>query len=261
MKKTILISLCLLLTANLWAETGRQIMDEQKKRHESSSEEEVIKMVLIDDKSGQKENRDMIRMSKKGSDGTFKYLARFESPANVRGVTLLTWEKKGGEDDQWLYMPAQGEKLKRIAGNNRRQYFMGTDFAYEDLGGEKLDDYNFNVAREEDFKGAKCWMIDTTPANDETKKSSGYSKREIWVCKDDYTTRKTDYYDKGGKLLKTAEPFDIVAAKGDMKRASSVLMTHHQNKHKTLMGTKGRKINEGLDDSKFTERAVLEASK
>ena len=45
---------------------------------------------------------------------------------------------KDREDDQWLYMPAYGQKLKRIAGGNKKGYFMGTDFSYEDLRPENL---------------------------------------------------------------------------------------------------------------------------
>ena len=57
--------------------------------------------------------------------------------------------------------------------------------------------------------------------------------------------------------MKTATSYDIKTVQGDMMRASKVLMEHHQNKHKTVMGTLERKVGEMIDDSIFTERVVL----
>ena len=136
----ILISYMLCIAAPAFSEelSGIDIMKEQKKRHEAAQEYENIKMVLIDS-SGNKETRELKRYAKKDNSGLFKYLARFEGPADIRGTALLTWEQKDREDDQWLYMPAYGQKLKRIAGGNKKGYFMGTDFSYEDLRPEKLE--------------------------------------------------------------------------------------------------------------------------
>jgi hypothetical protein len=239
--------------------TGREIMDKQKARHESTTEYEAIKMVLVDS-SGKTESRELQRYSK-NKDGLFKYLVRFNSPADIKGVSLLTWQQKDREDDQWLYLPAVGEKLKRIAGGGKKTYFMGTDFAYEDLRSEKLDDHTYNVLREEALDGKNCWVIEALPATESEKQSSGYSKRIMWVQKDTLVSLKVEYYDQTGKLMKTGTSFDIQPAKGDLMRAGKVLMDHHLNKHKTVMGTVERKINEPIDDSLFTERSVLSGGK
>lgn len=241
-------------------EDGRAIMEKQKSRHESASESEKVKMVLVDS-SGKNEAREMVRYAKKGADGLYKYLVQFQSPADVRGVGLLTWQQKGREDDQWLYMPALGEKLKRIAGGGKKSYFMGTDFAYEDLRNEKLDDHVYKVMGEETFSEKPCHKIEALPGNDEEKRSSGYSKRILWVTKDTLVTLQVEYYDHNGKLMKTAKSYDIKAVKGEMMRAGKVLMDHHQNKHQTVMGTIERKVDEPIDDAVFTERNVLGGGK
>lgn len=261
MKKTrFILSLTLValaLPSLSYALTGREVMDEQKRRHESTTEKEVINMILMD-KGGKKETRTMIRINKKGDGGFFKYLARFEAPANVRGVTLLTHEKSD-EDDQWLYMPAQGKKLKRIAGNSKKAYFMGTDFTYEDLGGDKLNDFNFKILREEEYGKSKdkCWVIEATPANARVEKSSGYSKRELWIKQDDYTTLQTQYYDRSGKLLKVGTSYKFSTIKDKMMRAKVIQMQHEQTGHRTVMNVKERKVGDTVEDDTFTERTVL----
>ncbi|MCG8375835.1 MAG: outer membrane lipoprotein-sorting protein [Chlorobiales bacterium] len=37
------------------------------------------------------------------------------------------------EDDKWLYMPAM-KKVRRISGASKNEYFMGSDFTYDDMG-------------------------------------------------------------------------------------------------------------------------------
>ena len=41
-----------------------------------------------------------------GSPGDSKTLVRFTDPAEIRGVTLLSYNHKGDSDRQWLYIPA-----------------------------------------------------------------------------------------------------------------------------------------------------------
>ncbi len=236
--------------------SGMDIMKEQKKRHEAAQEYESIKMVLIDSAKN-KEARDLKRYVKKDKTGLFRYLARFDGPADIRGTALLTWEQKGREDDQWLFLPAYGQKLKRIAGGNKKGYFMGTDFAYEDLRPEKLEDHTYNVIKKEKFENQDCYVIEALPATDEEKKTSSYSKRTLWVTADTLVTLKVDFYDRSMKLLKTQTAYDMKTIKGKMMRANKTLMTHHQNNHNTLMGLLERKIDENIDDSVFTERAVV----
>lgn len=252
-----LISCVVLFAVPVFAKelSGLEIMKEQKKRHEATTEYENIKMVLIDS-SNNKETRDMKRYAKKGSAGLFKFLARFEGPANIKGTALLTWEQEGREDDQWLYLPAYGQKLKRIAGGNKKGYFMGTDFSYEDLRPEKLDDHAYNVMNKDKLDNKDCYVIESLPSTEDEKKTTGYAKRILWVTTDAFVTLKIDFYDHSMKLLKTQTAYDIKPIKGEMMRADKVLMTHHQNKHQTLMGLAERKIDEDIDDSLFTERAV-----
>lgn len=253
----VLISCIMFFAVPVFAQelSGLDIMKEQKKRHEATQEYEKIKMVLIDS-SNNKETRDMKRYAKKGGAGLSKFLARFEGPADIKGTALLTWEQKGREDDQWLYLPAYGQKLKRIAGGNKKGYFMGTDFAYEDLRPEKLDDHTYNVIKKEKLDNKDCYVIESLPSTDEEKKTTGYAKRILWVTTDTFVTLKIDFYDHSMKLLKTQTAHDIKTIKGKMMRADKILMAHHQNKHQTVMGLLERKIDENIDDSVFSERAV-----
>jgi len=235
--------------------TGREIVDKQKNLHEVANEFESQKMILVD-KKGKKEVREVRRYSKEVEPDVYRALIVFLNPANIRGTALLTWEHKDAEDDQWLYMPARG-KMQRIAKGGKKNYFMGTDFAYEDLRSENLDAHKYNRLKDEVYKDRDCYVVEALPATKEEKRSSGYSKRIMWVSKGNFVTLKVDFYDRRRKLLKTQTSYDLENVRGSVWRAKKVLMNHHQKKHKTLVGAVKRDIDTVIPDQNFTERFIL----
>lgn len=59
----------------------------------------------------------------------------FTYPGDVKGTGFLTWDydQIGKDDDKWLYLPAM-KKTQRISGSSSKtDYFMGTDFTYDDI--------------------------------------------------------------------------------------------------------------------------------
>jgi hypothetical protein len=103
--------------------TGRQIMEKQKELHKVSSEFEFQKMVLVD-KTGSKETRDVRRYIKENEVDVFRSLIVFLQPSDIKGTALLNWQHKDRSDDQWLYLPAQG-KMQRIAKGGGKKLFHG----------------------------------------------------------------------------------------------------------------------------------------
>lgn len=90
-----------------------------------------------------------------------------------------------GNDDQWLYLPAT-RNAKRIAAAGKKNRFMGTDFAYEDLRPENLAAHSYRLAGSEALDGSDCWVIESVPANEQQASDTGYGKRRLWVRKDNY---------------------------------------------------------------------------
>jgi len=67
-----------------------------------------------------------------------KSLSIFDEPADVKGTTSLTWSHSDKPDDQWLYLPAL-KRVKRISSKNKSGPFMGSEFAFEDIGSQEVD--------------------------------------------------------------------------------------------------------------------------
>jgi len=239
--------------------SGRQIMEKQKEYHKVKSESGAEIMLLVD-KDNNQERRQVRRHAKEMEKDLHRYLVVFLSPGDVKGTALLTWEQKGRENDQWLYLPAQ-KKMQRIAKGSKKNYFMGTDFTYEDMEPEDIDNFNYTVLRTEqvnhDGKDHECYVVQAVPANEEKARESGYSKRIMWIEKKNLITLKGEFYDRRERLQKTQTNHEMENIEGTVWRPKKTLMTHHEKNHKTLTGVTARKINTAIDDSVFTERFIL----
>ncbi len=261
--------LCVLSLIMLWLSipfaaqaaemTGREIMKKQKELHKVQSEIGDEIMLLVD-RDGSREKRQVKRYAKEVGDDVHHYLIVFLKPADIKGTALLTWEQKERENDQWLYLPAQ-KKMQRIAKGSKKNYFMGTDFTYEDMEPEDIDNFNYTILRSEklsqDKKDFDCYVIESVPANKEKKRESGYSKRIMWIEKEYLYTLKVEFYDRRGRLQKVQTNHALENVSGTIWRAKKSLMNHLVRKHKTLTGTTSRKINTSVKGSVFTERFIL----
>jgi len=239
--------------------TGRQVMKKQKELHRVQSEIGNEIMLLVD-KDGSKEKRLVKRYAMEVGDDLHRYLVVFLDPADIKGTALLTWEQKERDNDQWLYLPAQ-KKMQRIAKGSKKNYFMGTDFTYEDMEPENIDNFNYTILRLEklnqDKKDSDCYVIEATPVNKAKKKESGYSKRIMWIEKEYLYTLKVEFYDRRGRLLKIQTNHALENISGTVWRAKKTLMNHLEREHKTLTGITSREINTPVKDSIFTERFIL----
>jgi outer membrane lipoprotein-sorting protein len=239
--------------------TGRQVMEKQKELHKVKTEYGEELMLLVDVKSGAKEKREVKRYAKEMDNDLNRYLVVFTAPADIKGTALLTHEHEN-EDDQWMYMPAV-KKMQRIAKASKKSYFMGTDFTYEDMEPEEIENFNYKILRMETVDHVEprkdCYVIESIPANREIKHSSAYSRRILWVDSGNFVTLKIKFYDRRNRLIKTQKSLEIQRISGTVYRPMKIIMDNHKKKHKTLSLVKKRELNEAIDDKVFTERFIL----
>lgn len=239
--------------------TARQIIEKQKTRQACDTEygQELMMIQHLD--SDTREKREVRRYAKK-SEGLSRALIAFCAPKDIEGTAILTWEQDDRDDDQWIYLPASGS-MQRIGSSSRKNYFMGTDFTYEDIQPEEVDQFTYTVVQTDviqiDEKDCECWRIEVVPANTEIKKKSGYSKRLLWIEKERFITPKIEFYDRRKRLIKTQQSFEFEHIEGTIWRPRKVQMSNPSKSSQTLALTTLRKINEPIDDDVFTERFVL----
>ena len=255
MSKSRLLCITLLLVtgvqAGTSAQTGREITQKERDLHRSRDEQEISLMRLVN-KAGETKERRMVSYVLMDSENLAKTLIRFLAPRDIENTGLLTWEAKNGDDDQWLYLPAT-RKPKRIPSSGKKNRFMGTDFAFEDLRPENLALHTHTLIGSETVDGKDCYVIEAVPATERQAGDSGYGKRKSWIRKDIHLTVKREYYDKKGKLEKVETRRNLVNVKGGMWRANEVEMHDVRIGSRTIVVTQSRSLDQGLNTSFFTE--------
>ena len=73
-----------------------------------------------------------------------RVLIRFTYPNDIKNTGFLVWEHPKEDDERFLYLPALG-RVRRIAGSETQESFVGSDFTYEDIGGRQLEDYTYRL--------------------------------------------------------------------------------------------------------------------
>ncbi|GAX60255.1 hypothetical protein SCALIN_C10_0015 [Candidatus Scalindua japonica] len=233
--------------------TGREIMEKQKDQHELQSEKTVVQMTL-ENKKGKIKERQIVNYVLKEDTGLNKIMIKFKAPADIKNVGLLTWEQGADrEDDQWLYLPAL-KKVKRIATSGKKNKFMGTDYAYEDLRPENLVVHNYELKGAQTIDDHDCYVIEAVPSTENEKKNSGYSKRLLYIRKDILYTIKSEYINKKGKMFKILTTDELVNVKGNIWRAEKSIMKDIKAKHSTRWNIIERDITTLLDKHFFTQR-------
>lgn len=254
--KTLGVCICAVLVTDAFASeqlTAREIMDEVASRHDVDYEKGIEKMTLVD-RSGNENIRILRRYVGRQDDRLFKYLLVFDSPKGIKGVAALTWENKSGNDDQWLFMPAAGNKLKRIASGGRRDYFMGTDFSFEDLVSEQRDNFTYEILEEMNWEGIPSYVIQASPINKDIV--TAYEKRHLTIRKDIYFVVQVDYFEqRSGKLLKRLVSDNLEQIEGSMWRANRSVMDNFKKKSQTRLETMERLFgSDSVPGKVFTKR-------
>jgi outer membrane lipoprotein-sorting protein len=237
------------------APDGKQIIERNDAMRTVDDEQVELEMQLIN-KQGQKRDRRVSWVLKSDAQRNQKGLIRFLAPADVRGTSLLSIENADREDDQWLYLPAL-KKSRRISASNKSDSFVGSDFAYEDLGAEEIDQHDYRLLREDTVDGAAVFVVEATPNSEQRKKESGYGRREIFVRKDNAAIARIDFYDRRQELLKVLQARDINQVPSTKTwRAQRIEMANRKTGHTTVIVYGKFVINAGVSDDTFSIREL-----
>ena len=228
-------------------------LDVMQKVHNRPSGNDMagILTMTIENSRGNQRIR-IIRQFVKDFGDSEKKIMFFQSPADVKNTSFMTWsyDDASKNDDQWIYLPAL-KKVKRISSDSKSDYFMGSDFTYDDLGDRHPTDDTHRILREEIVDGKQTIVIESTSKDEDYM----YSSTVTWVVKGSWIGLKKEFYDEDEELLK-------VLTVNEQKRVEDVIiltnvkMTNVQRNQFTTMEFSDVEINKGLPDNKFTERMM-----
>lgn len=211
-----------------------------------------MKMILRNAK-GQESERNMTQQILEVPDENLgdKSLLVFISPADIYGTALLSHAKILDPDDQWLYLPAL-KRVKRISSVNKSGPFVGSEFAFEDFTALELNKFSYLYIGEEPCGDLVCDVVERTPRYE----YSGYTRQIAWVDQSVYQTRKVEFYDRRGALLKTLLLEDYREYDDGIWRAHTLKMVNHLTGKSTDLVFTDFTFKTGLKDSDF-QKGIL----
>jgi hypothetical protein len=247
MKKVMIISL--VSATLLMAQTSLDIAKKsfaQVSGYKSSISK--VTMVLKDAKN-HTNHRELIIKKLENANGD-KSLIEFLYPKDIKDTKLLSYEKIGSDDKQWLYLPAL-KRVKRISSRNKSGSFVSSEFSYEDIASTNYKNYTYDKDFQTVTKNGKSYFKITRIPID---KYSGYSKQIVYINTKNYLLEYGEFYDRYKKLLKSIE-FEY-AKKSTTYRVTSIKIHNIKNKKSTSLFYKSDKINANLSENDFKKRVL-----
>lgn len=245
------LALLVSLAGNAFAQlTGAEIIQKVYERPTGNDQEGELTMSLINAQGNQRVRK--IKQSIKNLGTVEKKIMFFTAPADVKNTSFMNWSytEKGKNDDQWIYLPAL-KKVKRISSDSRSDYFMGSDFTYDDLGDRHPSSDTHKLLREETFNGEACYVVESIPLEEDYM----YSKTITWIIKDKWIGQKKEFYDEDDDHLKTLSVKKYEKIKDYWILLASE-MHNIQKNHTTRMELSHLKIDIGIPANKFSERIM-----
>jgi len=218
--------------------------------HYSGNDMRARVLMRLISKGGGERIREMIMLRLDREDGgEQKYFLYFLQPGDVRDMTFMVWKHPQRDDERWLFIPAI-KLVRRIAANDKRSSFVGSDFSYEDVSGREVEEDVHTFVREETRNGRPVFVIRSVPKDD---KSSDFSYRLAWIDKENSVLWQEEYYDKRSQLYRVFTADEVKQVEGQWTTVKRT-MKNVQNGHRTEVTFVEMDYNVGLDDSLFSER-------
>ena len=248
MKKIIFLGI--LCVSNL---IGESAVDVAKKSFEmiSGYKSSISETTMILKNANGVKNRRKLHIEKLESKSGDKSLIHFMYPLDIKGTKLLSYEKIGKDDKQWLYLPAL-KRVKRISSRNKSGSFMASEFSYEDIASQNYMNYTyFGEAKKVQKFGKSYLQIERVPLD----KNSGYSKQIVYINPKTYLAKFGKYYDKQGRLLKEVSFLKYRKISG-ISRIVKIEMKNVQNGKSTLLIWDKDRIKTTLNADAFSKRVL-----
>ncbi len=234
---------------------ARQVQDRDTGKDARSS----MRMRLFD-RQGRARERVLITLSLKGGPGRpvagDRSLTRFTYPNDINGTGFLVWENPTGEDERFLYLPSLG-RVRRIAGNETQDSFVGSDFTYEDIGGREFNDYTYTLLDEAGtWKAPDGTMHPVYRLESRARDASSRFPRVVsLVRKDNFVVVHGEIHNKRDELQKTFDVKKLDRVSG-IWTVLEMVMSDATQRTRTELVVEKMEYNVGLKDADFSRREL-----
>jgi hypothetical protein len=246
---------CVLLALGVFVPQGGKLSADDIARRvqdrDTGRDSRMAMRMKLFDRQGRVRERALTLLSMRGAASNDKLLIRFTHPADIRGTGFLVWEHDKAEDERFLYLPSLG-RVRRIAGSETQESFVGSDFTYEDIGGREFDEYSYSLVDENAaWNGRAAWRLESR-----RKDSSAQFPRVVsLVLKDSFVVVHAEIYNRRNEKQKVYTVRRLEQVEG-IWTAMDAEMTNALEKSRTELVIEKADYNVGVKDADFTRREL-----
>jgi hypothetical protein len=185
-----------------------------------------------------------------------RVLVRFTYPTDIAGTGFLVWERPGGDDERFLYLPALG-RVRRISGAERQESFVGSDFTYEDIGGRALEDYAYTLVEENaswlDPAGVRhpAWRLESKAKDADAT----YPRVVSTIRQDNFVVVGAEVYNRRGERAKAYRVTRLAQVQGIWTVMASTMANEIERTRTELVVSEAR-YDTGLAERDFSRREL-----
>jgi hypothetical protein len=233
-----------------------QQIEERDTGNDSRAE---MRMRLFD-RHGRVRERVMTLLARRDPVGD-KTLVRFTYPNDIKNTAFLVWEHPGADDERFLYLPALG-RVRRIAGAEKQESFVGSDLSYEDIGGRDIADYTYAFTNANatwaaaDGSKHAAWSLESRAKDPKVD----YPRAVSLVRKDNFVVVYADIFNARNERAKVFDVKKLERVDG-IWTVLSLAVANEREKTRTELDTTSIRYNVGLRDSDFSRRELERADR
>lgn len=176
--------------------------------------------------------------------GDTKRLVRFTS-GEIKGLSTLIESR----NSMYVYLPGF-KKIRPVAAHNMNQSFAGSDFSNEDMA---IVTWGSAYEPAFDHEDDTYYYLKLTP---KAGAAVSYAWLILKVYKSNFTQGGVDYFNAQGEKVKYQQNSEYKTYPSGAKLNSYLVIGDPRTGHKTELFIKVYKVNQGLNDSLFTQREL-----
>jgi len=228
-----------MLLLSAYGQSAKEIVDKanQLLRGESSKAELTMRIIRPD------WSRELsIKAWNKGDDYS---LILITAPPRDKGTAFL---KRGSEVWQWI---PSIQRVVKIPPSMMSQSWMGSDFTNEDLVREAsiVEDYTHELIGDTTVDGEDAYVIRMVP---KPGAPVVWEKVIVWITKDDYIERRSEFYAEDVELVNTMLLYDVKKMDGRRIPTKYEMIPADEKGQKTMLIYEDIEFDVPIDDSFFS---------
>jgi hypothetical protein len=209
------------------------------------------------DRRGRVRERSLILTTLRGAAGRGdRTLIRFTYPNDIRNTAFLVWEHPTVDDERFLFLPAHG-RVRRIAGEEKQESFVGSDLSYEDIGGRDIADYTYAFAdsnatwTSSDGTRLAAWSLESRAKD----RDATYPRSVSLILKDRFIVVHAETYNARNERVKVFDVSRLERVDGIWSVLELAVRNERENT-RTELTTTALQYNTGLTENDFSRRQL-----